>query len=85
MGPVYYVIAILGCGDGSVQCSPAATVPTQYSTRAACEAASNEALLSNSDLDFPTLVAQCRPSQARPAVAPKEKKRDKPMVIALRG
>ena len=60
MGPVYYVIAILGCGDGSVQCSPAATVPTQYSTHAACEAATQDALIANSDLDFPTLVAECR-------------------------
>ena len=65
MGPVYYVIAILGCGDGSVQCSPAATVPTQYSTQAACEAATGDALVANSDLDFPTLLAQCQ------AVGPK--------------
>lgn len=85
MGPLYYVIAILGCGDGSVQCSPVATVPTQYSSQAACEAATGDALLANSDLDFPTLVAQCRASRARPSAATKEKKRDKPMVIALRG
>jgi hypothetical protein len=85
MGPLYYVIAILGCGDGSVQCSPAATVPTQYSTQAACEAATGEALMANSDLDFPTIVAECRASRARPAAATKHKKREKPMVIALRG
>jgi hypothetical protein len=84
MGPVYYVIAILGCGDGSVDCSPAATVPTQYATQAECEAATQNALLANSDLDFPTLVAQCRPSRARPATATKEKKRDQSLVIALK-
>ena len=27
MEPVYYVIAILGCTDGSTQCTPVATVP----------------------------------------------------------
>jgi hypothetical protein len=85
MGPVYYVIAILGCGDGSVQCSPVATVPTQYSTHAACEAATKDALIANSDLDFPTLVAQCRAGRAHPAAAPKDKKREKPMIIALKG
>ena len=85
MGPVYYVIAILGCGDGSAQCAPAAIVPTQYSTQAACEAATQDALIANSDLDFPTLVAECRASRAQPAAATKQKKRDKPMVIALRG
>ena len=84
MGPVYYVIAILGCGDGSVQCSPAATVPTQYSTQAACEAATGDALVANSDLDFPMIVAECRASRARPAAAKPEKKRERPIVIALK-
>jgi hypothetical protein len=82
MGPVYYVIAILGCGDGSVQCAPVATVPTQYQSHAACAAATQDALIRNSDLDFPTLVAQCRPEQARPAAA--EDKPEKLPAIALR-
>ena len=69
MGPVYYVIAILGCGDGSVQCAPVATVPTQYQSEAACAAATGDALIRNSDLDFPTLVAECRAEHARPAAA----------------
>jgi len=64
MGPVTYVIAILGCADGSAQCMPAATIPTSYTSEAACAAATPEALLANSDLDFPTLRAECRKSVA---------------------
>lgn len=69
MGPVYYVIAILGCADGGAQCAPVATVPTQYRTEAACAAGTSDALLANSDLDFPTLLAECRVSN-RKASAP---------------
>lgn len=61
MGPAYYVIAILGCGDGSVACTPVATVPTRYESEAACSAATMPALAARTDLDFPTLLAECRP------------------------
>ena len=67
MGPVYYVIAIFGCADGSTGCVPAATVPVHYGSREACAAATADALAANSDLDFPTVVAECRPASARPA------------------
>lgn len=64
MGPGYFIIAILGCGDGSTACTPAATVPTHYASQAACSAGINDALLTHSDLDFPTLVGECRASVA---------------------
>jgi len=73
MGPVSYVIAILGCADGSVQCAPAATIPTHYSSEAACAAAAPAALVANSDLDFPTLRAECRRSTAPAAVTRPER------------
>ena len=56
----YFIIAILGCAEGSAACTPVATVPTQYSSAAACSAATGDALLANSDLDFPSLEAECR-------------------------
>ena len=56
----YFIIAILGCADGSAACTPVATVPTHYASQAACSAATNDALIANSDLDFPTLSAECR-------------------------
>ena len=61
-GPMasYFIIAIFGCADASAACTPVATVPTHYSSEAACSAAVGEALLANSDLDFPRLAAECR-------------------------
>ena len=64
MGPGFYVIAILGCSDGSAACTPVATMPTRYESRHACQAATGPALAANGDFDFPTLLAQCRPAKA---------------------
>ena len=74
MGPGYFVIAILGCADGSAQCTPVMTVPTRYESEGACTAAAPDALLANSNFDFPSLSAECRPA-ARPASAEKPAKR----------
>ena len=64
MGPGFYVIAILGCADGSAACTPVATMPTRYESRDACVAATAPALSAAGDFDYPTLLAQCRPGQA---------------------
>ena len=56
----YFIIAILGCADGSAACTPVATVPTHYASQASCAAATSDALIANSDLDFPSLSAECR-------------------------
>lgn len=72
MGPGYYVIAILGCADGSAACTPVATMPRHYESEAACSADTGAALMKNRDLDFPTLVAECR-SVTRPASGKGEK------------
>ena len=61
----YFIIAILGCADGSVACTPVMTVPTRYASQASCEAAAPAALLANTDFDFPSLLAECRPGAAR--------------------
>lgn len=68
MGPGYFVIAILGCADGSASCTPVATIPTHYATAGACSASTSAVLADNSDFDFPTLVAECRAVTA-PTVA----------------
>ena len=64
MGAGFFVIAILGCADGSAACTPVATMPTRYESREACQSATGDALQSSGDFDFPTLLAQCRPSSA---------------------
>lgn len=78
MGPGYFIIAILGCADGSAACTPVATVPTRYESAATCAAGVNAALTANSDLDFPTLVAECRLSRGVPAAAAGERRRVDP-------
>lgn len=69
MGPVYFVIAILGCGDGGTACTPVTTLQTHYSTEAECTAATGAALIDNSQLDYPTLLARCRLGQIKSAEA----------------
>ena len=64
MGPGYYVIAILGCADGSAACTPVATMPTRYESRDTCQAATADALQGSGEFDYPTLLAQCRPAKA---------------------
>jgi hypothetical protein len=64
MGPGYFVIAILGCADGGSACTPVATLPTRYATHAECSAATVVSLEANSNFDFPTLLARCRPGTA---------------------
>lgn len=83
MDPGYFIIAILGCADGSASCTPVATVPTHYASEATCAAATGDALAARSDLDFPTLVAECQAIKA-PAAA----RTDEPVKIpagAVRG
>jgi hypothetical protein len=67
MGPGYFVIAILGCADGGSACTPVATLQTRYTTQAECAAATSGALEENSNFDFPTLLARCRPGVAEKA------------------
>lgn len=65
MGPAYFVIAIFGCGDGAVDCRTVAAPAAHYATEQACLAARTDALMANSDLDFPTLLAQCLPGSRK--------------------
>ncbi len=75
MGPVAYVIAILGCADGATACQQVATMPARYESQSACQAATSEALTSNSEFDFPTLVAECRAAKPQPAAIKREPRR----------
>ena len=63
----YFIIAILGCADGSTACTPVMTVPTRYESESACTAAAPQALIDNSNFDFPSLLAECRREQPRAA------------------
>ena len=81
MAAGYFLIAILGCADGSTQCTPVMTVPTRYESQKTCEAATVSALMANSNFDFPSLVAECRREDPRAAA---ERDRDPPPAPATR-
>lgn len=69
MQAVFYVMAIMGCGDGNVQCSEARVVPVQYHSMAECRAALPVQLSRNTDIDFPEISALCRSASAQMAKA----------------
>ena len=62
MEPVFFVMAILGCGDGNADCRPARLDPVRYATAAQCQAAMPTALARHTDLAFPVIAANCRAS-----------------------
>lgn len=68
MGPVSYLIAIMGCADGGAACQQVAVAPARYESAAACQAATGEVLAGSTDFDFPTLVARCRAAKGSTAV-----------------
>lgn len=68
MGPVSYIIAIMGCTDGGTACQQVAVAPSRYESAAACEAATGDVLSASTDFDFPTLVARCRAAKSPAAV-----------------
>ena len=65
MTPLYFVVAILGCGDGSVDCREARIAPARYETMAQCKADLVQQLARNSDVPFPVIGADCRAEGVR--------------------
>ena len=60
MQSVFYVLAIMGCGDGPASCTAARVEQAQYATVAECRAQLPAALARNTDLSFPVIAADCR-------------------------
>lgn len=60
MGPLFYVMAIMGCGDGNADCAEARMVPVRYQSMAECRAALPAQLAANTDVPYPTIGATCR-------------------------
>ena len=67
MQPLFFVMAIMGCNDGAAQCADARVLPARYETVAQCRAALPRALADNTDLEFPTVQADCRAQGMRVA------------------
>jgi hypothetical protein len=68
MGPGFFLIAILGCGEADAPCETVRTLETRYESQAACSAATDAAVMRNSDVDYPVVVAQCVAAGSKPAV-----------------
>jgi len=60
MEPLFYVMAIMGCGDGSAACAQARVETVQYRSIEQCQAEMPAALARNSDIDFPVVSASCQ-------------------------
>ena len=60
MEPLFYVMAIMGCGDAGEACRQARVEPVRYASAAQCQVAMAEALQRNSDLSFPVITAACQ-------------------------
>ena len=62
MEPLFYVMAIMGCSDGNVNCTEARVIPARYETMAQCRAALPDQLAQNTDVPYPMIGANCRAS-----------------------
>jgi len=60
MEPLFFVMAIMGCGDAAGSCAEARLEPAHFQSIRACQAAMPAALMRNTDLDFPVISAACR-------------------------
>jgi len=64
MGPLFYVIAILGCGEAETQCEEVAVAESRYQSLESCTSATAAAMAAYGDALYPVVVAQCRQAGA---------------------
>ena len=83
MGAGFFLIAIMGCADASTACTPVATMPARYESRAACAVATNEALLASTEFDYPTIVAECRPATVPASADRQQQPAKRPAALSI--
>ncbi len=66
MQSLLFVMAIMGCGESDAACREVRIDRQRFQSAAACQAATGAALARHTDLEYPTIVARCRPAAARP-------------------
>jgi hypothetical protein len=66
MEPLAFIIAIMGCGEGEAPCRQVRMLEARYESRAACTAATEAALIRNTDVDYPVVAAECVAAGAKP-------------------
>ena len=65
MEPAFFIIAILGCGEGDAPCEQVRLLDSRYESRAACSEATDRALGTATDALYPVVVAQCVGAQEK--------------------
>jgi len=65
---ILYVMAIMGCGENDSACRELRVEQAAYRSEAQCMAATADVLARHDDIAYPNIVAQCRPSEARPTL-----------------
>lgn len=75
MSAFFYIVAIMGCGDGGDACVDARLLPDRYATVAQCRAALPAAIAGNTDVPFPSIGADCRAQGTRMAGAKSARRR----------
>jgi hypothetical protein len=80
MGPAFYIMAILGCGEGEAACEPVGIVDTHYESVEACNEAAAAMIERHAGAPYPVVVAQCRlaSSEVADKVLPSEIKLPEP-------
>lgn len=73
MGPGYFILAIMGCGDSAVMCEDIRQTESVYRSEVACLADSDAALQASDDAPYPMLMAECR--QISPQLAQARRQR----------
>ena len=66
MGPAIFIIAIMGCGEGDAPCQQVRMLEARYESQAACTAATEAALIRNTDIDYPVVAAECVAAGSKP-------------------
>ena len=59
MQAAFFLMAIMGCGEGDSACEQVRLIETRYESQAACSAATEATLARFLDIDYPVVVAQC--------------------------
>ncbi len=65
MGPIFYVMAILGCGEADAACQQVDVAKAQYQSMAECNSATAEEVERRLDLAYPVVVAQCQQANSK--------------------
>lgn len=72
MNAAFFLISLLGCGEGEGPCQHIRVLEARYESKAACAAATEAVLLRNTDANYPVIVAQCHRADQVPRMSSSE-------------